>query len=259
MALLGDGDRKLRRAKLSDGDELEVELALVALGSLRNVEWLQGAGLAADQRGVACDGVCRVFDARCVVCDDIYAAGDVARWPHPLFDGVFLVVEHWSHAVEQAATAAHNLLAPPSARQAYHHLPAFWSHQFGVSIRSVGLPTVADSIVLTEGTYEARRTVAAYGREGCMVAAAAVNAPRVLPAYQELIEARAPFPPDLHAADGPAKSRPLPVGFPHHGQATHELGAAPSGSGPTSPAPAPPPEMARWRDPREPVGAPPLS
>ena len=84
---------------------------------LRNIEWLQGAGLAADHRGIACDGACRVFDAWGVVRDDIYAAGDVARWPHPLFDGAFLVVEHWSHAVEQAATAAHNMLASPAARR----------------------------------------------------------------------------------------------------------------------------------------------
>jgi NADPH-dependent 2,4-dienoyl-CoA reductase/sulfur reductase-like enzyme len=259
MALVGDADRKLRRAKLSDGDELEVEVAVVALGSLRNTEWLQGAGLAADHRGVACDGACRVFDAWGVVRDDIFVAGDVARWPHPLFDGAFLVVEHWSHAVEQAATAAHNLLATPTDRRPYHHLPAFWSHQFGVSIRSVGLPTFADSIVLTEGTYGEQRMVAAYGYRGRMVAAAAINAPRVLPAYQELIEARAPFPPELHAADGPTASRLLPVGFPQHGQATHDLSAAPSGSGPSSPAPAPSAEEAPWLDPRDPVGAPPLA
>jgi NADPH-dependent 2,4-dienoyl-CoA reductase/sulfur reductase-like enzyme len=259
MTLAGDAGGKLRRAKLSDGDELEVDVAVVALGSLRNVEWLQGAGLAADHRGVACDGACRVFDEWGVVRDDIFAAGDVARWPHPLFDGAFLVVEHWSHAVEQAATAAHNLLASPTDRRPYHHLPAFWSHQFGTSIRSVGLPTYAESIVLTEGTYEEQRMVAAYGHQGRMVAAAAINAPRVLPAYQKLIETRAPFPPELHAADGPTASRPLPAGFPQHGQPTHDLSAAPSGSGPSSPAPAPPPEEASWLDPREPVGAPPLA
>jgi NADPH-dependent 2,4-dienoyl-CoA reductase/sulfur reductase-like enzyme len=259
MALLGDGNGKLRRAKLSDGDELDVEVALVALGSVRNVEWLQGAGLAADHRGVACDGSCRVFDAWGVVRDDIFAAGDVARWPHPLFDGAFLTVEHWSHAVEQAATAAHNMLAAPAARYPYRHLPAFWSNQFGVNIRSVGVPTVADSVVLTQGTYDEHRMVAAYGREGRMVAAATINAPRWLPEYQALIETRAPFPPELHAADGPADIQPIPVGFPQHGQATDDRSVATSGSGPSSPPPIPPADEAVWLDPREPVGAPPLA
>jgi 3-phenylpropionate/trans-cinnamate dioxygenase ferredoxin reductase component len=259
MALEGDADQKLRRAKLSDGDQLEVDVAVVALGSLRNIEWLQGAGLAADQRGIACDGACRVFDEYGIARDDIFAAGDVARWPHPLFDGAFLVVEHWSHAVEQAATAAHNVLAPPPARRAYHHLPAFWSTQFGVSIRSVGLPTFADSIVLTQGTFEEQRMVAAYGHQGRVVAAAAINAPRSLPAYQELIETRAPFPPELHAADSPSDRHPIPTGFPQHGQPTHDLDAALSGSGPSSPEPAPLPDEAPWLDPREPMGAPPLA
>ena len=259
MALLGDAGGILRRAKLSDGDELAVDVAVVALGSVRNIEWLQGAGLAADHRGIACDGACRVFDAWGVVRDDIYAAGDVARWPHPLFDGAFLVVEHWSHAVEQAATAAHNMLASPAARRPYLHLPAFWSNQFGVNIRSVGLPTFADSIVLTQGTYEEQRMVAVYGHEGRVVAAASINAPRVLPSYQQLIESQAPFPPELHASDGPAASRPMPVGFPKHEQPSHDQGAALSGSGPSSPAPAPSPEEAPWLDPREPVGAPPLA
>ncbi len=258
MALAGDADKKLRRAKLSDGDELEIDVAVVALGSVRNIEWLQGAGLAADQRGIACDGACRVFDASGIARDDIFAAGDVARWPHPLFDGEFLVVEHWSHAMEQAATAAHNLLAPPATRRAYHHLPTFWSTQFGVSIRSVGLPTFADSIVLTQGAIEEQRMVAAYGRQGRVVAAAAINAPRSLPAYQELIETRAPFPPVLHAADGPTDNHPIPAGFPQHGQPTHGLDAALSGSGPSSPEPEPLPAETPWLDPREPVGPPPL-
>ena len=46
------GQKKIRRARLSNGDELDVEVAVVALSTLRNTEWLQGANLAADARGV---------------------------------------------------------------------------------------------------------------------------------------------------------------------------------------------------------------
>ncbi|GHO79984.1 hypothetical protein KSD_77550 [Ktedonobacter sp. SOSP1-85] len=91
---------------------------MVALGSLRNTEWLRGAGLAADARGVVCDASCRAFDADGVVTDDIFVAGDVARWPHPLYDGQLLVVEHWSNAVTQAETAAHNMLASSATHRA---------------------------------------------------------------------------------------------------------------------------------------------
>jgi len=217
LALEGDAQKRLRRARLSDGDELDVDVAVVALGSLHNTEWLRGANLAADTRGVVCDAACRAFDADGVVTDDIFVAGDVARWPHPLYDGELLVVEHWSNAVTQAETAAHNILATAATRRAHKHLPSFWSNQFRVNIKAIGVPTFADTIVLTEGSTEERRLVAAYGRAGRIVAAVAVNAPRTLSAYQALIESRAPFPPELHASNAPAELHPLPAGFPKRG------------------------------------------
>jgi hypothetical protein len=70
------------------------------------------------------------------------------------------------------------------------------------------VPSVADEIVLTQGTVEERRLVAAYGQNGRIVAALAVNAPLLLPTYEALIEARAPFAPALNASDGPAELRP---------------------------------------------------
>jgi 3-phenylpropionate/trans-cinnamate dioxygenase ferredoxin reductase subunit len=258
LALEGDAHKRLRRARLSDGDELDVDVAVVALGTLRNTEWLQGAGLAADTRGVVCDAACRAFDADGVVTEDIFVAGDVARWPHSLYDGELLVVEHWSNAVTQAETAAHNILATAATRRAHKHLPSFWSNQFGVNIKAIGVPTFADTIILTQRSTEERRLVAAYGRGGRIVAALAANAPRTLPAYQALIEARAPFPPELHASDGPAELHPVPAGFPHRGQATHDPGAAPTGAGPNTPEPPVDEEALKLLDPRVPLGAPPL-
>nr|BFE70732.1 hypothetical protein GCM10020092_040330 [Actinoplanes digitatis] len=39
-------DGRLRRAQLSDGTTIDVDVAVVALGGIRNVEWLEGSGLA---------------------------------------------------------------------------------------------------------------------------------------------------------------------------------------------------------------------
>jgi NADPH-dependent 2,4-dienoyl-CoA reductase/sulfur reductase-like enzyme len=258
MALEGDANGQLRRAQLSDGDALAIDVAVVALGAVRNTEWLRGSGLAADARGVVCDGACRAFDANGIVTDDIFVAGDVARWPHPLYDGELIAVEHWGNAVEQARTAAHNMICAPSARRPHRPLPAFWSNQFGLNLKSVGLPTVADEVVVTQGSVVERRFVAAYGRKGRMVAAVTVNMPRWLPAYEALIEERAPFPPQLHAADGPAELRPVPAGFPPHGQPTHSASAVVTGPGPSTPASAVEGRAAAMTDPRVPPGPPPL-
>ena len=46
-ALEGDGSGHVRTAGLSDGTVLEVDVVVASLGSIRNVEWLDGAGLAA--------------------------------------------------------------------------------------------------------------------------------------------------------------------------------------------------------------------
>jgi hypothetical protein len=100
----------------------------------------------------------------------------------------------------------------------------------------VGLPAIADQVVLVQGSVEERRFVAAYGRAGRTVAAVAVNAPRWLEAYAAAIEARAPFPPPFVAADGPAELQPVPVDYPGPDQASHAPTAQPAGPGPATPA-----------------------
>jgi 3-phenylpropionate/trans-cinnamate dioxygenase ferredoxin reductase subunit len=47
LALEGDSSGHVRRVRLSDGTTLEVDVVLASLGSIRNIEWLDGAGLAA--------------------------------------------------------------------------------------------------------------------------------------------------------------------------------------------------------------------
>lgn len=114
-ALEGNARGQLRRAHLSDGSVLDVEVAVIALGAVRNTAWLKGSGLAAGPRGIACDAGCRAFDIHGIVTDDVFAAGDVARSPHPLFGYQFLSLEHWGNAVAQAGIAAHNMVSAASA------------------------------------------------------------------------------------------------------------------------------------------------
>ena len=83
-SLGGDAHGRLRSATFSDGSTLEVDVAVVALGSIRNVEWLEGSGLAAGPWGVGCDAGGRAFDINGVATDSVFVAGDVARAPHVL-------------------------------------------------------------------------------------------------------------------------------------------------------------------------------
>jgi NADPH-dependent 2,4-dienoyl-CoA reductase/sulfur reductase-like enzyme len=213
-ALEGDDAGHVRRAHLDDGTTLEIDVAVVALGAQRNTEWLRNSGLGAGPRGVACDAGCRVFDMYGIVTDDIFAAGDVARSPHPLFGFEFLALEHWSNAVVQAEVAAHNMMHTESERRPYLHVPTFWSFQFGVSIKSVGVPSLGEQVVIVQGSTDERRFVALYGHRGRTVAAVTVDQGKWLEFYLDQIERAAPFPPQYRNVAQPEPRQVLQADFP---------------------------------------------
>jgi NADPH-dependent 2,4-dienoyl-CoA reductase/sulfur reductase-like enzyme/ferredoxin len=213
-SLESDGNGRLRRAHLSDGATVDTDVAVVALGALRNVEWLLGSGLAVGPWGVACDAGCRVFDANGLVTDDVFAAGDVARSPHPAYDYQFVAVEHWGNAVTAAEVAAHNMINAAGDRWPHVPKPVFWSAQFGTNIKSVGVPTFADQVVIAQGSTETRRFVAAYGYRGRITAAVGFDQGKWLESYQKMIDAAEPFPPAFVEVDQPGERQPVPVGLP---------------------------------------------
>ncbi|MEU6407111.1 FAD/NAD(P)-binding oxidoreductase [Streptomyces sp. NPDC046985] len=200
-ALRGDGDGRFVGADLSDGAHVEADLCVVALGAVRNVEWLAESGLAAGPRGVACDAGCRAFNMYGIVTDDVFTAGDVSRFPHPLFGYQFLSLEHWGNAVAQAEVAAHNMVSPGPRQRPHLIMPTFWSAQFGHNIKSVGVPTYSDHIVIAQGSLEAGRLTVAYGYHGRITAAVTVDMAKSLDYYGRLIETAAAFPPPPGASD----------------------------------------------------------
>jgi NADPH-dependent 2,4-dienoyl-CoA reductase/sulfur reductase-like enzyme len=213
-SLEGDGNGRLCGAHLSDGATIDADVAVVALGAIRNVEWLRGSGLAVGPWGVACDAGCRAFDANGLVGDDVFVAGDVARSPHPVYDYQFVSVEHWGNAVTQAGVAAHNMINAAADRWPHVPSPVFWSAQFGTNIKSVGVPTYADQVVIAQGSVAARRFVAAYGYRGRVTAAVGFDQGKWLESYQKMIDAAEQFPPGFRQVDEPDDRHPVPVGLP---------------------------------------------
>ena len=212
-ALEGDASGHVRRARLSDGTTLDVDVVVASLGSIRNIEWLDGAQLAAGFWGVACDAGCRAFDINGVVTDTIFVAGDIARAPHVLYEYQFLSIEHVDAAVLGAQTAAHNMVNLETSRRPHLPLPQFWSGQFGVNIKGAGVCSFGDEIVFTQGSPEDLRFVAAYGRKGRIVAAVTFNHGKWLDYYAAMIEQSAPFPPPPPGYDLPTNAEPMPARF----------------------------------------------
>ncbi|MBA2945292.1 NAD(P)/FAD-dependent oxidoreductase [Streptomyces himalayensis] len=232
--LEGDPAGRLRCAHLSDGSTVEADIAVVSLGATRNTEWLAGSGLGAGPRGIACDAGCRAFDVRGIVTDDVFVAGDVARSPHPLFGYQFLSLEHWGNAVAQAEIAAHNMINASSDRRPHVWTPSFWSAQFGVNIKSVGVPPMGQEITVTQGSLADRCFTAVYGFQGRMIAAVTFDQAKWLEFYQRQIEQAAPFPPPYPSVDRrPDGMRPVSAGFPDPSLPTHGPTVTLSGHSPT--------------------------
>jgi NADPH-dependent 2,4-dienoyl-CoA reductase/sulfur reductase-like enzyme len=177
-----EGESEVTGVRLADGSRLEADVVVIGVGVVPNTEWLEGSGLR------LADGV--VCDSACFAAPGVVAAGDVARWHHPRL-GIDLRVEHWTNAAEQGAVAAHSLLAGPSGAEAYAPVPYFWSDQYEVKIQYVGHARPDDEVRVVHGSTGERRFVAVYGREGRLTAALAIDRPRQLMAYRNLLAAGA--------------------------------------------------------------------
>ena len=97
----------------------------------------------------------------------------------------------------------------------------FWSTQFGTEIKSVGVPTFADEVVVAQGSVEDGRFVAVYGYRGRITAAVTFNQSKWLDFYAGLIEQAAPFPPSWRALDQPSPLRPMPARIPDLSEPSH--------------------------------------
>ncbi|HXZ83111.1 MAG TPA: FAD-dependent oxidoreductase [Acidimicrobiales bacterium] len=177
------GESRVEGVRLDDGSLIAADVVLVAVGVVPETGWLEGSGLdLAD--GVRCG-------PSLLAAPGVVAAGDVARWPHPLAGGL-IRLEHRTNAAEQGAHAAASLLAGPGA-PAFTSVPYFWSDQFDLKIQSIGIPGPLDEVRVVAGSIAERRFVACYGRAGRLSAVVAFGRPRQLMAFRGLLERRAPL------------------------------------------------------------------
>lgn len=184
---------------LDDGTVIDTDVLVVGIGAAPNTGWLESSGLTLD------DGV--VADATLAAAPGVYVAGDVARWPNPLFDDVVggpMRLEHWTAASEQGARAARNAVHP-SAAQEYSTVPYFWSDWYdsriqfvGVSRSGEGMPDVEIEIVMGS---EDDRFVALYRFGDRLAGALAVDRPAEVMQYRRLLTKRASWEEALEKAE----------------------------------------------------------
>jgi NADPH-dependent 2,4-dienoyl-CoA reductase/sulfur reductase-like enzyme len=149
-------------AKLKSGATLPADVVVVGVGVRPRLQLAERAGVKID-RGVAVNEYLETS------IPNIYAAGDIARWPDP-HTGENLRIEHWVVAERQGQAVARNMLGQ---EQRFSEVPFFWSQHYDVPINYVGHAEKWDSVDI-DGNIKSRDCLVRYRQNGKVLAVASI-------------------------------------------------------------------------------------
>jgi 3-phenylpropionate/trans-cinnamate dioxygenase ferredoxin reductase component len=151
------------RVRVSGGEDVAVDLVLIATGARANEELAASAGLACDD-GILVDELARTS------APGVYAIGDCARFPSRRY-GRRLRLECVQNAIDHAKAAAG---AIRGEGEPYDPVPWFWSDQYELKFQIAGVMDGHDTAELIGDPASSQFSVD-YRRAGRLIAVDAVN------------------------------------------------------------------------------------
>jgi len=193
---------KVASIKLTSGESLKCDVLVQAIGSHTNTEWLQNSGIEISD-GILTDSAMRVIDAMGNVLPNVFAVGDVARFPNPIFDEIPRRIEHWNIPIETAKRVGQVLAAKFEDSQKYREvvaqefapIPSFWSDQFGMKLLAFGNLALADESRFIFGDINGE-CVWGYYRNDIMIGVCGIGMRSVVQSYRMNFKSKA----NLHQA-----------------------------------------------------------
>jgi len=173
-------DGRVTGVTLADGRTIACDAAVVGVGAAPNDEIAKDAGLEC-ARGVVVDLDARTSDP------DIFAIGDVAHRPMPIYDRMFRM-ESVPNALEQAKQAASAITGRPRPPG---ECPWQWSDQYDLKLQIAGYAFDVDEIVV-RGDPAAAKFAVFHLKGNQVQAVEAINAPPEFMMGKQLILNRKP-------------------------------------------------------------------
>jgi apoptosis-inducing factor 3 len=170
-----EGETTVEAVTLMSGERLAADLVVIGFGVKPVTGYVQGVEVNED-------GSISV-DATLKAAEGLYAAGDIARFPHR---GGSIRVEHWRVAEQHGRIAA---LAMMGQDVCYDSVPVFWTIQYMKRLDYIGHATDWDGILI-HGDLEKPNFLVYYTRNGRVIAAAGLDRDRDTAALIALFEQR---------------------------------------------------------------------
>ena len=121
---------------LSDNSELETDFIIAGIGSKPSVSIFENTNLKLDN-GIVTNEFCQTS------INDVYAAGDVSNFYHPLYKQ-HIRLESYQHAQNHGICAGKNIAG---VKTEYSSIPWMWSDQFNLNLQLSGICENFDEIV----------------------------------------------------------------------------------------------------------------
>jgi NADPH-dependent 2,4-dienoyl-CoA reductase/sulfur reductase-like enzyme len=159
---------------------LPADLVVMGVGVKPRIDLARRAGLEVDG-GIVVDSHLRAS------APDVWAAGDVARYPEARL-GTRIRVEHWQAAERQGQAVARDMLGLGGP---FNDVPFFWSQHYDVTLSYIGHAS-GEAEIEVLGSLEKRDATVLYRSGGQLAAVLTVGRDKQSLAFESALEHRDP-------------------------------------------------------------------